>query len=98
MFDIYNRKLKHAQKLVGQKIKWPEPVKTGQHHEKSIDAKRRGQDVFYFDLSDNEDFMTENANKGPIKKVYKLDDSEDNLPELIVEKPEKTGNWSSEKD
>ena len=88
LFDIYSRKLKNAQHLCGDRLTWPEPVKPGQHHEKSIDAKRRGHDVQFFDLSeydDNDDFKTDSKTAEKLKIACKDSDMDDDLPDLIVE-------------
>ena len=42
-----------AQKKLGDKITWSEPVKPGQHQVRTLDVKRRGKESVYIDLEED---------------------------------------------
>lgn len=52
-FDIYHQKLKQAQGRIARTMEWGEPVRVGQHLDRTIDCKRRGY-VYDFLDSDSE--------------------------------------------
>ncbi|XP_060551379.1 uncharacterized protein LOC132712959 isoform X2 [Ruditapes philippinarum] len=85
LFEIYRTKLKIAQRNVGNRIAWPEPVKTGQHQSRTLDIKRRGKESVYIEMSDSEeDILDTKVGRGFIKQQRKVN-SKDELAEIIID-------------
>ncbi|KAJ8317721.1 hypothetical protein KUTeg_005625 [Tegillarca granosa] len=87
-FDIYHKKLKQVQSQIPKTMEWGEPVRVGQHLDKTIDCRRRGY-VYDFLDSDSENICDHNEEIGisfaseSTEKMENLKDKNQENEEMI---------------